>query len=249
MNPNVAISIIIPTLNEEDNVMPLVKRIHTVLTSQKITYEILFIDDKSTDKTREIIQSLTKKYPVQFFTKVHQPGKAQSLIEGLAKAQYDYCGFIDADLQYPPEAIPQMITKLIDGSDIVVANRKEQQTSFIRRLASRTFMYLFARVLHGIKCDVQSGLKVFRKEVFASVAIAPSPWTFDMEFLVKARALGYTIGTVPITFTTRVAGQTKINLIGATIEIGFHALKLKAVLLAQSIQQFLQTLKSFRISE
>ncbi len=244
-----AISIIIPTLNEEDNVVPLVKRINTALKSKKITYEIIFIDDNSTDKTQKIIQSLTKKYPVQFFTKVHQPGKAQSLIEGLEKAKYEYLCFIDADLQYPPEAIPQMITKLIEGSDIVVANRKEQQTSFIRQLASRTFMYVFARVLHGIKCDVQSGLKVFKKEVFASVAIAPSPWTFDMEFLVKAQALGYTIGTVPITFVTRVAGQTKINLVGATLEIGLHALKLKAILINQSLQQFLQTVKSFRISE
>jgi glycosyltransferase involved in cell wall biosynthesis len=219
------------------------------LSKGKITYELIFIDDRSTDNTYTVIKSLISKYPIKLYTKKKQPGKAQSLIEGLESAKYEYLCYIDADLQYPPEAIPEMFARLDAGRDIVVANRAQQQTSFIRQLASRTFMYIFAGLLHGIHCDVQSGLKVFRREVFASITIQPSPWTFDLEFLVRARMLGYRIDTVPIVFFTRNYGKTKIKLLQATKEIGFSALKLKVALMNQSMRSYLQTIRLFRTSK
>ena len=149
------ISIIIPTWNEEDNILMLVQRIHTVLYSNGIEYEIIFIDDHSTDQTRNIIKTLSSEYPISLYLKQGKKGKAQSLLEGFTYANYGLVGMIDADLQYPPEAFPAMITKIKSGADVIVANRSERQISPLRRLTSRSFSFIFGRLTHGFNCDIQ----------------------------------------------------------------------------------------------
>jgi len=224
---NSRISIVIPTLNEEENISRLIKRIDAALQSRVLAYEIIFIDDHSADRTREIIKSLENDYPVFCYLKKGKRGKAHSLLEGFSHAQYDLIAMIDADMQYPPEALPLMIEKIKSGSDIVVANRTEKQVGFSRKISGETFEYLFGRFLHGLHCDVQSGLKVFKKSILKEIVLHPTPWTFDLEFLVKARNAGHSIGTVDIEFEKRQNGQSKINFIQATWEIGINALTLK----------------------
>src|SRR5438445_2613409 len=101
MNINVepkkkCISIIVPTWNEQGNIQPLMERIHQSVSDQ-LTYEIIIIDDRSTDKTREIAGILAKRFPVTLFLKKGKPGKAQSLIEGFFYAKYEIICMIDAD--------------------------------------------------------------------------------------------------------------------------------------------------------
>src|SRR6266498_1153888 len=105
------ISIIIPVWNEEKNIKLLVEKIDNALRLEKLTYEIIFIDDHSTDSTRTVINQLIKFYPIKLFLKKGKQGKAYSLMEGFAYAKYDLLGMIDADLQYLPSHIPQMIRK------------------------------------------------------------------------------------------------------------------------------------------
>ena len=221
------ISIIIPVWNEAGNVQILVERLDRALRAENISYELIFIDDRSTDRTKDILRTLAQKYPISVYSKKGERGKAQSLLEGFTHARYDLIGIIDADLQYPPEALPKMLEKIDDGVDIVVANRKEHQVSFRRKILSHAFLFFFGRFLHGLNCDVQSGLKVFRKEIIERIKLHPSPWTFDLEFLVKARNAGYKIGNLDITFHKRHSGKPKIGLIEASVEIGLAALKLK----------------------
>src|SRR6266403_219408 len=221
------LSLVIPTWNEEGNVEELVKRIHKSLTANNISYQIIFVDDRSTDKTRTILKRLSRVYPIKLHLKRGLRGKAQSLLEGFPFAHYDLLCMIDADLQYPPEAIPHMIKKIEKGADIVVANRSVAHTSLIRKVVSRSFMYLFAKLIHGFDFDVQSGLKVFRKECLEGLELNPSPWAFDMEFLKKSIDRGSIVETVNINFEKRMRGQAKINLLKASWEIGSHAIKLK----------------------
>src|ERR1700722_16975101 len=103
-----SISIIIPTLNESGNIGRLIERIDTVLSYQHISYEIIVVDDHSTDTTRAVVKRLSGRFPVILKTKQGNPGKAQSLIEGFTYAKYDIVCMIDADLQYDPEVIPSM---------------------------------------------------------------------------------------------------------------------------------------------
>ncbi len=221
------VSIIIPTLNEEGSIEELVKRASFAMESSGVEYEIIFIDDHSIDDTRIIAREMSEQYPVSLFLKESNKGKAQSLLEGFSCAKGDLIAIIDADLQYPPEIIPEMITMLDDKYDIIVANRARQKISFKRKIFSRLFVILFSKLLHNLDCDVQAGLKVFKKEIIKEVMIDPSPWTFDLEFLITARAYGYKIGSIDIPFLERKSGKSKIDFLKAGWEIATNAVKLK----------------------
>lgn len=221
------LSIIIPTWNEEENVFNLVERIHAALSSHTIIYQIIFIDDHSTDKTQRLIETLALTYPIKLFTKIGKKGKAQSLIEGFRHADYKLLCMIDADLQYPPEAIPQMIKKIEEGADVVVANRNKKQTGTIRTFISNTYCLLFNKFLHNFDCDIQAGLKVFKKEIIERIHLTSGKWAIDLELLIKAKNAGYKIASYAIIFAKRYSGRTKINILEASWEIGINALLLK----------------------
>jgi glycosyltransferase involved in cell wall biosynthesis len=224
---DIRLSIVVPTLNEAGNIVQLVQRIDRTLTKRGVVYEIVMIDDHSSDDTAIIAKRLARRYPLSFYTKQFAPGKAQSLLEGFSQAQYDTLAMIDADLQYPPEALPDMLAKLEQGSDVVIANRLDQQISWQRQVVSRAFRVVFGRWLHGLDVDIQSGMKLFRSEILCHIYLNPSPWTFDLEFLLAARRTGYSMSSVDITFSTRNAGQTKVDLLKTTWEIGWSSIKLK----------------------
>ncbi len=227
LNKKKGISIVVPVLNEEGSIGELLKRIDSSVKKTKYLYEVIIIDDHSTDNTKKEIESNTEKYPVKYFKKKGIIGKAQSLLEGFSYAQYDIFCMIDSDLQYPPEAIPEMITQMEDGYGVVIANRKERHTNFTRKFISKSFNFIFGRMLHGLPYDIQSGLKMFRSEIIERVELRPLPWSFDLEFLIAARSAGYHIASVDILFDSRKSGTSKINVIWASLQIGLAALILK----------------------
>lgn len=225
------ISIIIPTLNEEGNIATLVKRIVRSFSDNGLIGEIVFVDDNSIDKTRKVIAKIKKEYenvfPIRLFLKKGRIGKAFSIIEGFDYANFEIIAIIDADLQYPPEAIAKMAKGISSEIDIIVANRDNLDVTFFRSLLFKACNHLFARFLHNLNCDVQSGLKVFRKKIIKQVILDPSPWTFDMEFLLSAQNYGYKIGTVKIKFNPRFSGKSKLKFFKAIFEIIWSAIKLK----------------------
>lgn len=221
------ISVVVPTLNEVDNLALLFKRLDSTLSSIEMPYEIVVVDDHSTDGTAEFVRDADPKYNARLFTKQGKPGKAFSLLEGFAVAENDLICMIDADLQYPPEAIKMMYHKMqyLDA-DIVVTNRIDNKTAFLRRLFSYIFNLVFARALFGIKYDTQSGLKLFRRDVLRRITLSPSAWTFDLEFIVRALENGFVIANQDIPFSERNAGVPKIKMLNATLEIAGGSLKL-----------------------
>lgn len=222
------LSIIVPIFNEEENILELITRIHTSCISNDITYEVILIDDYSTDTSKQVIKLLAKKYPVIYKKKQQKRGKAYSLLEGFSYASYDLICIIDGDLQYPPEAIPQMLDVLEESqAGVVVAQRLYQKGVMKRKILSTLQVLIFNRWLHQITVDVQSGLKVFRKEIIERIELHPTPWTFDLEFLLKAKNSGYKIQSVPISFVKRQKGSSKVSLIKTAWEIALHAVLLK----------------------
>ncbi len=227
-NPFKGISIVVPTYNEEANIEPLVKAIDEVFSKAKITYELIFIDDHSTDKTWITISDLATTYPIILNKKQGKRGKAFSIYEGAGYAQYEVIGMIDADLQYPPDAIVGMI-KTLEKCDVVVANRKAYRDSIARKVFSKAFRFAFGKGLFGLNYDIQSGLKVFKKQVFNTVKFIPaSAWTFDLEFLHRAKQAGFQIQNFDITFSKRKNGHSKVSFIKQTFEIGSNALRVRA---------------------
>ena len=223
------LSIVVPALNEAGNILRLIERIDRALAPLGVAYEVVVVDDHSTDGTGDLVRQASAHYPVSLICKRGRRGKAQSLLEGFAQARYDLVALIDADLQYPPEALPEMIAIVCQGSaDVVVAERIDLRPSPIRRLLSRSFSFIFVRLLHGMKCDAQSGLKLFRREVLDHIELGePSPWSFDLDFLVGARAAGYQTAQTAVVFEERLSGESKVGLLSTSWEIGLAAVQLK----------------------
>lgn len=224
---NQKISIIISIYNEAKNVEEFVKRIQGALSSPKRPYELIFIDDNSTDETDEIFKKIEKDNKIIFKKKQGKKGKAFSLIEGFRAATGEIIAMIDGDLQYPPEAIPYMV-EVLEKADIVVANRKNYKDTIIRKILSGTFRTVFGKLLFGLSHDIQSGLKVFKKEVIDTIKFTPgSAWTFDLEFLHRAKQAGFSIQNFDIVFSRRKNGESKVIFLKTTLEIGVNALKLR----------------------
>ncbi len=221
------VSIIVPTYNEQENIANLIERIDQTMKENSLKYEIIIVDDNSTDLTCETVLLHTKGYPVRLLIKKGIKGKAYSILEGASAAKYENVCMIDADLQYPPEAIAEMVRKL-DTNGVVVANREQYNDSFLRGVLHSGFAYVFGTLLHGFNFDVQTGLKVFKKDIIDQINYDKvSPWTIDLTILTTAKNLGYSIGTVPITFDERQFGVSKVNFLKTSYEIGINAFKIK----------------------
>jgi dolichol-phosphate mannosyltransferase len=221
------LSVIVPTLNEVESMPLLFYRIHKALSSARIPYEIVVVDDRSNDGTAEFVRDADSKYNARLITKKGKRGKSFSLLEGFEAAQYELICMIDGDLQYPPEAIKLMYHKLqYMEADIVLTNRAVNSTSAFRKLSTYIFNLFFTRLLFGIKYDTQSGLKLFRRDVLRHISLSPSPWTFDLEFIVRALENDCVITSQDIIFSERKAGEPKINMLEATLEIASGSIRL-----------------------
>lgn len=223
-----AISIVVPTLNESENIAVLLQRIAKTFAKSGIVYEVIFIDDNSKDGTQASIQKLANKYPVRLYQKLGHRGKAYSLLEGFDQARYDIICMIDADLQYPPEAILPMYKLMAANKvDVVLTEREYAGVSKFRQLSTNVFNLIFTRLLFGFNYDSQSGLKLFRKTVIKDASLAPTPWSFDMEFIVRALENNFKILSYPIPFSERHSGEAKVRFLKVTYELSSASLKLK----------------------
>ena len=106
------ISVIVPVYNELKNIEELMFRLTSSLHKSDIPYEIIFVDDHSTDGTYEYLKQFTDSSQIILHRKIGNRGKAYSLIEGFERASGTILAMIDADLQYPPEEIPNMVRVL-----------------------------------------------------------------------------------------------------------------------------------------
>ncbi|HET8574965.1 MAG TPA: glycosyltransferase [Candidatus Paceibacterota bacterium] len=221
------VSVVVPVLDERGNLPLFLERLDRTFENACINYEVIFIDDHSSDGTFEYLEHYQPSFPMGLYRKKGKKGKSYSLLEGITHADTGIIAMIDADLQYPPETIPEMIKKL-ESADIVVANRKTRtEEKSVRSFLSRVFRNVFGRLLLGTPIDVQSGLKVFRRRVVESVPLSPSKWGFDYEFLYKASHMKWRITEVPIHFAARESGKSKVNALGTGFELLFGGIALR----------------------
>lgn len=168
------ISVIIPLLNEAESIKELDQWISTSLESQGLSYEVLYIDDGSTDTSWQCITQLAsdKKHRkgIRFLKNY---GKSQALQAGFLEAQGEYVVTMDADLQDSPEEIPPMLEQLkSEGLDIISGWKKKRYDSVLfKNIPSKLFNWAARRTskikLHDFNC----GLKVYRKEVIKSIKV------------------------------------------------------------------------------
>ncbi|MEO2051005.1 glycosyltransferase family 2 protein [Flagellimonas beolgyonensis] len=168
------ISIVIPLLNEQESLNELHDWIVQVMQSNHFLYEVIFIDDGSTDGSWDIIESLTKSDPnVKGIRFLKNYGKSQALHAGFHAAQGDVVITMDADLQDNPEEIPEMYRMITEGGQQVVSGWKKKRYDSVitKNLPSKLFNWA-ARKTSGVKLhDFNCGLKAFDKNVIKTIEV------------------------------------------------------------------------------
>jgi dolichol-phosphate mannosyltransferase len=221
-------SILIPTYNEHDNIIPLLERITTAIQGKD--YEVVFIDDDSRDGTPELVNTLSSKYPVRVVVRKDKKGLASAVVDGFGLVSTDIVVVMDADLQHPPEIIPALIKAIRDGSDIAVASRYvtgggTEGWSKTRKLISRGAIGLAHLLLpHSRRVkDPMSGFFAFKKSVISGVILKPIGYKILLEILVVGK--GDKVAEVPFKFQLREKGESKLN-VGQQVEYLRHLFSL-----------------------
>ena len=213
MGENV-ISLVIPTYNERDNLLPLVERLSSVFAGGK--YEIILVDDNSQDGTIDVANQLAAKYPVKIFVRTKERGLATAVLHGFKYAQGNIIGVMDADLQHPPEINAALLKALEGGADLAVASRYIPgggcpNWGLTRRIISKgaSFLaHLFLPSTRQVK-DPMSGFFMFRRDGLEGVELSPTGYKILLEMLVMGKFSR--VVEVPFIFEDRSTGASKMK--------------------------------------
>ena len=206
------ISVVIPLLNEKESLRELTDSIIDVMKSYNFSYEIIFIDDGSSDNSWNIIEELSSKSDTIKGIKFHRNyGKSQALHAGFLKSQGEVVFTMDADLQDDPKEIPVMYDMIMnDNFDLVSGWKKKRFDSVIfKNIPSKIFNFA-ARTTSGIKLnDFNCGLKAFKKDVIKSINVYGEMHRY---IPILAKNEGYKkIGEKIVNHRPRKYGKTKFG--------------------------------------
>jgi len=208
------ISIIIPTYNEKDNITPLLSRVDKALSGYD--YEILIVDDGSKDGTIELASELAFKYPVKVVVRRGERGLATAVVHGLKSAAGQIIGVMDADLQHPPEVLPQLVKAIRDGADMAIASRYIPgggcpNWGLSRRIISRVALMISHLLLPSTRAvkDPLAGFFMFRRQNVDPEKLRPIGYNISLEVMLMGSFQH--VVEVPYIFEDRSAGQSKLN--------------------------------------
>src|SRR5690554_543395 len=207
------ISVVIPLLNEEESLRELHDRIVQVMKANDFSYEILFIDDGSTDNSWKVIFGLSNENPnVRGFRFQRNFGKSQALHLGFAQAKGEVVITMDADLQDSPEEIPELYQMIVrQENDLVSGWKKKRYDSVLsKNIPSKLFNWA-ARKTSGLKLhDFNCGLKAYRNEVVKNIEVSGEMHRY---IPVLAKNAGYhKITEKPVQHQARKYGKTKFGM-------------------------------------
>jgi glycosyltransferase involved in cell wall biosynthesis len=208
----VDLSIIIPAKDEAESIVELIEEIQSVLTEEPrvSTWEVLFVDDGSSDGTWGVIESLSQKYSeVEGFRFQYNCGKAAALALGFKEAKGTNIITMDADLQDNPKEIPRFLDKLEEGYDLISGWKKRRFDPWHKVLPSRLFNYVTSKAA-GIRLhDFNCGFKAYKKEVLTYIKLYGD---FHRYIPVWANWKGFKIDEVVVEHRKRKYGYSKYGL-------------------------------------
>lgn len=206
------ISVVVPLFNEAESLPELVAWIDRVATEHRLTYEVLLIDDGSTDGSWEVVEQLKKSYPaLRGLSFGRNYGKSAALYCGFAAAEGEVVFTMDADLQDSPDEIPEMRRMILEeGYDLVSGWKKRRYDPIGKRWPSKFFNWT-ARIASGIKLhDFNCGLKAYRKRVVKSIEVYGEMHRF---IPILAKKAGFRrIGEKVVEHRARKYGYSKFGL-------------------------------------
>lgn len=223
------ISIIIPVYNEELTVGNIIERVKVTVEMMQIPYEILVVDDCSTDNSFE---KISKNRSVKVYRLKQHKGKGYALRLGFRKAKGKIIVTLDSDGSHNPEEIPKLVGPILNGeADLVIGSRflnaKSVFHSGLNKVGVRLFNF-FIRLLTGkTTTDSQSGYRGFRSTVLKELNLRSNGYEIESEMLIKVLKNGHRVKEVPIEFMQRTSGKSKLDPLKDGLRI------LKSILVAR----------------
>ncbi|MCU7493379.1 MAG: glycosyltransferase family 2 protein [Ignavibacteria bacterium] len=204
------ISIVVPLYNEEESLRPLANEIKKAMRLILAEYEVVFVDDGSTDKSLSVLKEISRVDPkFKYISFRKNYGKSAALQMGFKQVTGDVVITMDADLQDDPSEIVNLLQKLEEGYDLVSGWKKQRFDPFIKRHSSKFFNYVTG-LMSGIKIhDFNCGLKAYRREVVKNLNVYGELHRY---MPVLADWQGFTISEIPVKHHPRRYGSTKFGI-------------------------------------
>ena len=208
---HIDVSVIAPVYNEFENVRPLYQAVKGVMITLKRPYEMVFIDDGSTDGTREVLRALAKQDTCLKVVRLRKNfGQSAAMAAGFRQARGDIVVTMDGDLQNDPHDIPRLLEKINEGYDVVSGWRKNRKDKLIvRKIPSRIANKLICSVTDVQLHDTGCSLKAFRREVIERIRLYGELHRFIPGL---ARVEGARITEIVVAHHPRLHGKSKYNL-------------------------------------
>lgn len=205
------VSIVVPALNEKESLPELLERITKAMNlTPELTYEVIIVDDGSTDGTFQEIKSLKEKYPpLKAISFRRNYGKSPALSEGFKQAKGARVITMDADLQDDPAEIPNLLAALENGLDMVSGWKKDRKDPISKTLPSKIYNF-FTSLFTGIRLhDFNCGLKAYRQEVIETMQVYGELHRF---LPVLAHWQGFKVGEIVVVHHPRKYGKSKFGI-------------------------------------
>jgi glycosyltransferase involved in cell wall biosynthesis len=204
------LSVVIPVYNEVGNVREIIKRVQ----AQNLANEIVLVDDGSTDGTRDLLKELDGQDKLRVILHEHNQGKGAAVVTGMKASRGDILLIQDADLEYDPRDYPKLLQPLEEGiADVVYGSRflggARRVAMFWHMIANKMLTAMTNILYDTILTDMETGYKVFRREVVEGMNIRSRRFDFEPEFTAKILKRHYRIFEVPITFNPRDYSEGK----------------------------------------
>ncbi len=204
------LSVVIPVYNEVNNIAEILKRVQAT----SLPTEIIVVDDGSQDGTRTILQQLDGQGNMRVILHERNQGKGAAVVTGMNAAQGDILLIQDADLEYDPRDYPTLLRPIQEGvAEVVYGSRflgAPHRVAMFWHMVANRLLTLMTNILYNtILTDMETGYKVFRREVIQGMKIRSKRFNFEPEFTAKVLKRKYRIFEVPISFNPRDYSQGK----------------------------------------